>query len=115
MRISVCLMSMLTLPVGSRAEHNRLLPRPQQVRYGAARLPVRGLSIRFASAPSAEDRFAADTLARFLSDRAVGSIPVSEERASDRAILLNGTGAADPLPPFAESPGPARRAACQLD
>ena len=84
MRISVCLMSMLTLPVGSRAEHNRLLPRPQQVRYGSGRLPVRGLSIRFASAPSAEDRFAAETLARFLSDRAEGPIPVSEERGSDR-------------------------------
>src|SRR5437588_4050653 len=114
MRISVSLMSILALAVGSRAEHNRLLPRPQQVRYGSGRLPVRGLSIRFASAPSAEDRFAAETLARFLSDRAEGPIPVSEERGSDRAIVLHRTVAVDPLPVFGESPGPDSREAYEL-
>ena len=115
MRISASLMSMLTLAAAARAEHIRLLPRPQQVRYGSGRFPVRGLSIRFASAPSAEDRFAAETLARFLSHRAEGPIPVSEERGSDRAIVLNRTGAADPLPLFGESPGPDSREAYQLD
>ena len=115
MRISVCLMSMLTLPVGSRAEHNRLLPRPQQVRYGSGRLPVRGLSIRFASAPSAEDRFAAETLARFLSDRAQAPTSISEDGRSERVIVLNRTGAVDPLPVFGESPGPDSREAYQLE
>src|SRR5437867_8769557 len=115
MRISVCLMSMLTLPVGSRAEHNRLLPRPQQVRYGSGRLPVRGLSIRFASAPSAEDRFAAETLARFLSDRAQAPTSISEDGRSERVIVLNRTGAIDPLPVYGESPGPDSREAYQLE
>src|SRR3989441_8199445 len=114
MRISVSLLSMLALAVAARAEHNRLLPRPQQVHYGSRRLPVKGLSIRLASAPSAEDRFAAETLAHFLSGRASAPIPISEDRRSERVITLNRTGAVDPLPVFGESPGPDSREAYQL-
>lgn len=96
------------------AEHSPLLPRPQQIRYGSGRFPVRGLSIHLPSAPSAEDRFAADQLANFLSDRAKAPILVSESRASERAIDLKRTGPVDPLPLPDEKPGPESREAYWL-
>ena len=99
MKISVSLLSMLALAVAARAEHNRLLPRPQQVHYGSGRLPVKGLSIRLASAPSAEDRFAAETLAHFLSGRASAPIPISEDRRSERVCQATAYTARNPWQP----------------
>lgn len=104
----------LLLPASAVAEHNALLPRPQQVRYGSRLFPVRGLSIHLPDAATAEDRFAADELANFLSDRATAPIPVSESRASQRVIALKRTGPVDALPVPAERTGPESREAYGL-
>ena len=42
--------------------HNVLLPQPQQIRYGAHRVRIRGLGIRLTAEPTIEDRFAAGQL-----------------------------------------------------
>src|SRR5579864_2784485 len=49
-----------------RAEHNGLLPRPQQIQYGAGELPLDRLQIRLAPAASDEDRFVAREIAAVL-------------------------------------------------
>jgi hexosaminidase len=92
----------------SAAHHKSLLPRPQQVTYGSGRLALRGLTIRFASAPSPEDRFAARQLASAL------SIPIGEGAAPAKAILLHRTGAVDALPVPGERTGPDSREAYLL-
>jgi hypothetical protein len=102
------------LPAWGAAEHNALLPRPQQVRYGSRLFPVRGLSIHLPDAPAAEDRFAAEELAAFLSDRATAPILVSESRASERVIVLKRTGPVDALPVPGERTGAESREAYGL-
>jgi len=62
----------LSLHAGDRASwgagsHTPLLPRPRQVRYGPGTLSLRGLTIRFGSDPSPEDRVTAGELSSFLS------------------------------------------------
>ncbi len=114
MRIAISLVWAFLLPAWGSAEHNPLLPRPQQVHYGSRRFPVRGLSIHLPANPSAEDKFAAEQLANFLSDRATAPILVSESRASDRMVVLKRTGPVDPLPVPDESPGPESREAYWL-
>jgi len=96
------------------ASHSALLPRPQQVRYETGTLPLRGLSIRFAAPPSAEDRFAAEVLASRLSDIGQTQIPIRKGKASDRAILLSRTGAGAALPVDKETAGPDSREAYSL-
>jgi len=96
------------------AEHNPLLPRPQEVRYGSKQLPARGLSIHFATAPPAEDRFAAQNLSSCLSDRIGAPVAVSENSASERALVLRRTGAGPNLPVPEERPGPESREAYSL-
>jgi hexosaminidase len=93
------------------SSHNVLLPHPQQIRYGAGKLPLRSLGIRFASSPSSEDRFAAGELASVLALRAGTSIPVWESIGPGKAIVLNRTGPTDPLPFPDERPGPDSREA----
>jgi hypothetical protein len=61
------------------ADHNALLPRPQKIHYGGGRLVLGGLSVRFASSPNAEDRFAAGELVSALSERAGTKIPVTDD------------------------------------
>jgi len=99
----------LLLPLESQAEHKPLLPRPQQIRYGAGQLPLQNLSIRFVSAPSAEDRFAANELSVALSNDAGVAIPVWEGVAASRTIALQRTGAVDSLPVPGDRPGPDSR------
>ena len=101
----------LLLSLESQAEHKPLLPRPQQIRYGAGQLPLQNLSIRFVSAPSAEDRFAANELSVALSNRSGAPIPVWEGIAPSRTIALQRTGAVDPLPVPGDRPGPDSREA----
>lgn len=90
------------------ADHNALLPRPREVRYMAGSLPVNGLSVRFASTPAPEDRFAAGELAAGL------KIPIRDTGASGRAILLSRTGDTAPLPAADERTGPDSREAYSL-
>ena len=63
------------IPVATAlADHNALLPRPQQVQYGSGTTVLQGLSVRFTSEPSTEDLFAAEQLASRLS--AIGQTKV---------------------------------------
>jgi len=91
------------------AEHSPLLPEPQQIHYGTGSLPLKGLSIRFASPPSSEDQFAADQLASGLSTIAKGQIPIHSRGRSSRSILLNRTGDGSALPLDNETVGPESR------
>jgi hypothetical protein len=91
------------------AAHSPLLPRPQQVQYESGSLPVHGLSIRFASRPSAEDRFAAEQLAGWLSANGQTQIPTRKTKASGPSILLNRTGTGAALPGDKDSAGPDSR------
>jgi len=110
------LMALLLLisPAAGGASHNPLLPRPQRVQYGTGQLAVRGLAVRLASTPSAEDRFAAQELSSQLSARAGVQVPVVEVPVSTRAIVLRRTGAVDPLPIPDERPGPDSREAYSI-
>ena len=96
------------------AAHSPLLPRPQQVQYESGTLPLRGLSIRFAAPPTAEDRFAAEQLASRLSAIGQTQIPIRKGKASGTAILLSRTGAGAALPGDNESTGPDSREAYSL-
>lgn len=113
-RCALLLIEMLLLSAWVTAEHNPLLPRPQKVQYGAGQLAVQGLSIQFAPSPSREDRFAAKELSRALAERAGIRVPIRETPGSGSAIVLNRTGAVDPLPMPGERPGPESREAYQL-
>src|SRR5205823_2673677 len=84
--LSVLLISATT----TFADHNAILPRPQQVHYGNGALHVRGL--HFKSAPSTEDRFAAEQLADRLSEIAQTRIGKQRRSFGGRAIVLNQTG-----------------------
>ena len=109
----ICLAFVASLATASAA-HSPLLPRPQQVHYENGTLPLRGLSIRFAAPPTAEDRFAAEQLASRLSAIGQTQIPIRKGKASGRAILLNRTGAGGALPGDNESAGPDSREAYSL-
>src|SRR6476660_4603574 len=93
---SVFLASLVS--VTALAAHNPLLPRPQQLQYGTGTLPLRGLSIRFASPPSAEDRFTADQLAARLSEISGTKPDIKSGKSSSGSILLNRTAEAGALP-----------------
>jgi hexosaminidase len=83
-----------------------LLPYPQQMRYGAGRLPVRGLTITFGTLPNPEDRFAAAQLSATLSARAGSPVLVVAGRPSGNTIALYRSGPADDLAQPGEHPGP---------
>jgi len=104
----------LILPAACAAEHNPLLPRPQEIHYGTGELALRGLSICIASTPGAEDRFAARELSDALSVRVEGSIPIQEGGGCEHGILLERTGGVDALPVPGEHPGPDSREAYSL-
>ncbi len=113
-RLAIFLIGAFLLPALGAADHNPLLPRPQQIHYGSRQFPVRGLSVHLPTAPAAEDRFAAEELANRLSDFATAPILVSESRASERVIELKRTGSVDALPVAGERPGPESREAYWL-
>lgn len=96
------------------AQGVQVLPEPQIVQYGSGSLPLNHLGITFASAPSPEDRFAADELARGLAQKTGVRLPILESSTSAPAIVLKRTGAVDPLPVPGESPGPESREAYRL-
>jgi len=93
------------------AERNPLLPRPQEIRYGAGRLLVSGLEIGFTSPPTVEDRFAADDLASGFRSRTKIVVRVSETLAPRGALVLKRTGSGPDLPQPDEQPGPDSREA----
>ena len=97
------------LPLWGAASHNPLLPQPREVRYGPARLSLRGLTIRLASGAASEDRFTAQELSSYLSSAAGSSIRLAETSAAGKAITLQRTGPVDALPVPGERPGPQSR------
>ena len=96
------------------AAHSPLLPKPQQVHYGSGALPLRGLSVRFASPPAAEDRFAAEQLASRLSAISQAQIPIRKGKGFGGSILLNRAGTGTALPGDNERAGPDSREAYSL-
>src|SRR3989449_8298752 len=66
-RGAITLVWLSLIPAGALTGHNPLLPRPQEIHYGAGKLAVRGLGIRLVAEPSAEDRFSAEHLSNCLS------------------------------------------------
>ena len=104
----------LTGPSARAADHNPLLPRPQEVRYGNGSLRLRGLSIRVASEANAEDRFAAEQLAAALKSYSGTSISITEKSTPGRAIVLTRTGSGAALPQPDEQAGPDSREAYTL-
>src|SRR5690348_6599711 len=114
-RILLTLIPLLSVLTLHAADHNRLLPAPQSIRYGSGKLPIHGLGIRFASAPSSEDRFAASELSRILSEQTGLSVPVWESPSSSPAITLTRTGPVDALPVPNEHAGSQSREAYDLE
>ena len=106
-----CLAGML-LVMGIQAAPNALLPRPQEARYGEGSLAVKGLTIRFAKTPTAEDQFVAEQLAAGLSAR--GDVNVRAKKGSGPAILLKRTGEGATLPGANDSTGPDSRESYSL-
>ncbi len=105
---------MLVVPAAHAAGHNPVLPHPQSIRYSDGSLPVNGLSIRFASSPAVEDRFAAQQLSARLSEIGQTLIPVRESTAAGPTILLRRTGDVAALPSANERPGPESRESYSL-
>ena len=80
------------------AENSPLLPRPQKVRYGNGSVALRGMRIMFASAPDAEDRFAAEELRSWMRERTGLEIQIGSYGNGDDgelSILLDRKGAKD--------------------
>jgi hypothetical protein len=90
---------------GSAKDHNPILPQPQKIIYGNGQLPIKGLTIGFASKASTEDRFAAQELAAILSGVGAGKIVVTESTVAGASIIFKRTGSVDPLPVAGEKPG----------
>ncbi len=89
------------------AGHNNLLPQPQQVHYGAGRLPLNGLAVVLVSRSSPEDRFTVARLSEGLRKR--GGEPGA------RTIRLTRTGPIDALPQDNEhTAGPGSRESYRL-
>ena len=112
----LALVALILFPAATvEAQHNPLLPRPQQIRYGAGQLAVRGLTIRLTTEAGVEDRFAAQMLSNFLSQHASEAIPIAQGEVSRPAIVLNRTGPVDAMPLPGEHPGPESREAYTLE
>ncbi len=107
----------LAAPVALCAGHNPLVPRPQEIHYGAGSISLRGMKISFSAPPTEEDRFAAEDLSSFLYERTGLRLSLESygEKASEpRLIVLERVGSADPLAVPGESPGPNSREAYNL-
>lgn len=105
------------------AAHNPLLPRPQRVEYKAHSVRVSSLRIQLSLEASSEDRFAAAELARKLLQRTGIDVPTAVKNEvkksvagseTETSVLLERTGALDPLPTADEATGPDCREAYHL-
>jgi hexosaminidase len=106
-------------PSAASATHNTLLPAPQEIRYGAGRLPVRGLIIRLAGpSPTPEDLFAARELAAWLAAASGAPVHVAQTLSvalsAAPAIVLKRTGEVAALPVPDESSGPGSRESYEI-
>lgn len=104
----------LSLAVALVAAPDTLLPRPQQASYGEGRLSLKDVTISFASAPLAEDLFAANQLAAVLADHTGIAVPVTDKRATTGSIVIYRTGDVAPLPGVDDITGPESREAYEV-
>src|ERR1041385_2273111 len=104
-----CLVLLAAATRNASGDHNALLPRPRQVEYGSGTLALRGLSVCFASPPSAEDRVGAEQLGSRVSAIGQTKIDIKKGKPSGRAIVLNRTAEGRALPADRESTGPESR------
>jgi hexosaminidase len=95
------------------AQELHVLPEPQHVQLGSGTLAIAGLKITFASAPSPEDRFAAQELSSGLKQSTGVQLPIVAS-ASAPAIVLDRTGNIDALPVPDEAAGLKSREAYHL-
>jgi N-acetyl-beta-hexosaminidase len=106
MRLSRILLPCAAVALSAlHAEHNRLIPVPQQVHYGAGELAVAGLQTRFASAPSAADRFVAREIAAVFGSSLRHPVAIDESGRATPAINLVRYGGGAPLPDKKETAG----------
>lgn len=97
------------------AAHSPLLPRPQEIHYGAGVLPLQRLTVHVMPNAAPEDYFAAHELAAILSARSPIPIAVTrDENAAKQAIVLRRIGPVAALPVPGERPGPNSREAYEL-
>ncbi len=113
MRQVLCFLVFAVLPAQA-AEHKPLLPQPQKITYTTGSLGLKGLAVRFAAAPSSEDRFAAQQLSSKLEAISQTPVPVSDRAANGPAIVLRRTGDVAALPLADERPGPESRESYSL-
>ncbi len=100
---------------GPAEPHRPLLPRPRQVRYGPAALPVCSVQIELPQGAAEDDRAAAQELAGVLSPYCTQPIEIgSRPQTAKRPIRLTRTGPPDPLPVPGEAAGPESREAYVL-
>ncbi len=89
-----------------------LLPRPQKVTASQGAFPLAGVAVRIAGRATAEDRFAANELATFLSGKTGKKVAVG---GGSRAIVLRRTGTASEIPMPDEPAGRQSREAYALE
>lgn len=114
MQIGGMLLCLTALQSFAAAERPALLPRPQEITYGAGRLPLRGLSIKLPSQPLAEDQFAAQELSACLLSKAGVEVRTLDGPATLHTIFLNRTGPVAALAVPDEQPGPQSREAYSI-
>jgi hexosaminidase len=115
MTLSRILLSYVAVALSAlHAEHHQLMPVPQQVHYGAGELAIEGLQIRFASAPSAEDRFVAREIAAALGASLRHPVTIDESGQAKPAINLARYGDPAPLPEKEETIGRDSRESYEL-
>lgn len=90
-------------------DHNPILPQPKNISYGIGEFLIKNVTIGFAFKPAAEDRFAAQELARILADAGSGKVLIKEGIITAPTIIFKRTGGVDPLPAVGEKPGAASR------
>jgi hexosaminidase len=105
-RLSVML---LLAAAPALADHRPLLPQPQEVRYGTARLPVCAAALQLPAGATSQDRFAVGEFAR-VRTKHCGRSP-----APDAVITVEVAGPGGSLPVPGEVPGPDSREAYSLE
>ena len=95
-------------------ERRPLLPQPQQIHYGAGRVPIRDLAVRLPAGFAPEDVDAAKAISNCLAERSGAEVQVSTAGSGARVIVLERAGLVGALPLPGEQPGPESREAYWL-
>ena len=108
-RSAHALTPLLLFALPTAAAHRVLVPQPQEIRYGAGRVPVCSVGLKLAKDAAAEDQFAAGEFARIRSKHCGSSLKPSA------FIEVKRTGSVAPLPVPGEAGGPSSREFYSLD